>query len=144
LEFVGRIDRQVKVRGYRVEPAEIEDVLRRAAGVQDVAVVAVADDDAELQRLVAYVVPGDAAPEVSELRRVCAERLPAPLIPGAFAFLGELPRTENGKVDTRYLAEVRPGLHGAETLERLLARVEALQPSEVQALLQDLTAGGSS
>lgn len=97
LEFIGRLDRQVKVRGHRVEPAEVEDALRRLPPV--VEVVVLADEDAYGDtRLIAYVVPEDGVP-VDDIRRGLAERLPAYLVPAVFVGLDRLPLNANGKVD---------------------------------------------
>jgi amino acid adenylation domain-containing protein len=100
LEILGRRDRQMKIRGVRVEPAEIERVLRRHAGVRDVAVVAIADPRGN--RLAAYVVPHAAAAATlaaEALARLAREALPEPLVPSHFVFLSELPLTPHGKLD---------------------------------------------
>ncbi|GAA2358005.1 non-ribosomal peptide synthetase [Catellatospora methionotrophica] len=96
LEFLGRVDRQVKVRGHRVEPAEIEDALRALPGVVEVAVVAdrAAHGDT---RLLAYVVLEGADP--AAVRAELSERLPAYLVPAVFTQLAKLPLNPNGKVD---------------------------------------------
>ncbi len=91
LEFLGRVDRQVKVRGYRVEPGEVEAVLRSHPAVAD-AVVTAPDG------LVGYVVLTAAATGAA-LRGHLADRLPDYLVPGAVVVLDELPLTVNGKVD---------------------------------------------
>ncbi|HYG62721.1 MAG TPA: amino acid adenylation domain-containing protein, partial [Thermoanaerobaculia bacterium] len=99
LEFLGRLDQQVKVRGIRVEPGEIEAALAAQPGVRE-AVVVLREDTAGERRLVAYVA-GDAAPE--ELRRALRERLPQALVPAAFVRLAALPLTPNRKVDRQAL-----------------------------------------
>ncbi|CAA9335652.1 MAG: Siderophore biosynthesis non-ribosomal peptide synthetase modules, partial [uncultured Gemmatimonadetes bacterium] len=100
LEFLGRNDHQVKVRGFRVEAGEIEARLREHPGVRE-AVVTARGDASGSTRLVAYVV--GAAPGAEVLRAHLAERLPEYMVPAAYVRLEALPRTPNGKVDTRAL-----------------------------------------
>lgn len=100
LEFVGRTDHQVKLRGLRIELGEIESVLCAVPGVREVAVT-VREDRPGAQRLVAYLV--SAACEESTLRAALAERVPSYMIPQAFVALDALPRNQNGKVDRRLL-----------------------------------------
>ncbi|MFI6638509.1 amino acid adenylation domain-containing protein [Streptomyces sp. NPDC050504] len=104
LEFHGRADDQFKVRGFRIEPGEIEHVLREHADVSGAAAVVQhpSEDDA---RLVAFVVPAEGrTPTPDGLRAHLAARLPAHLVPGAWEFTGELPLTRSGKVDRKELA----------------------------------------
>jgi amino acid adenylation domain-containing protein len=112
LQFGGRIDQQVKVRGFRIEPEEIEAALAAHPGLRDAAVVArrtPAGDTTLLACVVASENPGTTAPEASELRAFLAQRLPAHMIPGAFVSLPGLPVTPNGKVDRGALARLEPG-----------------------------------
>ncbi len=115
LDFLGRLDQQVKLRGMRVEPREIEAVLAQHPGVRE-AVVLARHEPAGL-RLVAYVVTaaaGEPAPgspaagggalDVAALRRHLLANLPDYMVPGAFVVLPALPLTPNGKVDGRALA----------------------------------------
>jgi amino acid adenylation domain-containing protein len=108
LEYLGRIDHQIKVRGFRVEPGEIAAALAAHPWVRD-AVVMAQKQSAGGQRLVAYVVgtPGE-EPELSELRAFLRERLPDFMLPAAYAFLPSLPLTSNGKVDRQALARLSP------------------------------------
>jgi amino acid adenylation domain-containing protein len=105
LVFAGRADRQLKVRGYRIEPGEIEAALRTHPSLRDAVVDARGPGDAK--RIVAWIVPreGMAAPGASDLRAFLRDRLPEPLLPAAFAPVGALPLTPSGKVDRRALAE---------------------------------------
>jgi amino acid adenylation domain-containing protein/FkbM family methyltransferase len=101
LEFLGRIDHQVKVRGFRVELGEIEAALDGHPRVRASAVaLREAGPDAQL---VAYLEAGDEGPEPGELRAYLKRRLPESFVPAHFVFLEALPRTPNGKVDRRAL-----------------------------------------
>ncbi|HSF40240.1 MAG TPA: amino acid adenylation domain-containing protein, partial [Thermoanaerobaculia bacterium] len=130
-DFTGRADRQVKIRGVRVEPGEIEAALLRHPGISG-AVVAVRAHGGE-KSLVAWVVPREAVVLVpGDLRAFLAERLPAALVPGAFVVLDTFPLTPNGKVDRRALPAPEPeertaaGLAAPRTpAEELLAGVWA-------------------
>ena len=103
LEFLARIDDQIKVRGYRIEPGEIEQALLAFPGIQGAKVIARTESPGD-QTLVAYVVtrnrPG---PSIAELRHFLKERLPAYMVPTAYVALPSFPLTPNGKVDRRAL-----------------------------------------
>ena len=107
LEYLGRVDNQVKLRGVRIELGEIESVLRTHPSVH-AAVALVSQAGGDDARLIAYVVAGARRPEPSELRRFVRERLPDHTVPGAFVFLDALPMTPNGKLDRRALLSLAP------------------------------------
>jgi hypothetical protein len=98
LEFLGRLDQQLKLRGYRIEPGEIEAALSQHPNVRT-AVVLAREDSPDDVRLVAYVVPEKAPPTSDELRGFLQARLPGYMVPDAIVFLAALPRTANGKLD---------------------------------------------
>ncbi len=102
LEFLARLDRQVKIRGVRVEPEEVEAALLALPGVHQ-AVVAAHGEGADLH-LVAYLVPQGGGLALDRLRDLLRERLPAPMLPSAFQVLERLPLTPNGKIDRQALA----------------------------------------
>jgi amino acid adenylation domain-containing protein len=103
IEFLGRIDNQVKILGFRIEPEEIEAVLGRHAGVEAIAVVAREDLPGE-KKLVAYVVPRDGQLALPDLRTYAHDKLPAHMVPAAFVKVDALLYTPNRKVDKKALA----------------------------------------
>jgi amino acid adenylation domain-containing protein len=98
IEFLGRADQQVKIRGLRIEPAEIERVLLEHPGVRE-AVLSVFEDPADGNRLVAYVTSKSDPVSMSALRTHARQKLPEHMIPSAFVCLEQLPLTPNGKLD---------------------------------------------
>ncbi|OIK28411.1 non-ribosomal peptide synthetase [Streptomyces malaysiense] len=119
LEFLGRVDRQVKVRGFRIEPGEIEAALRRSGAVGE-AVVVVREDEPGHQRLVGYVTPAGRRPagapgpaaspsrperplDPAALRAAVAALLPAHMVPAAVVVLDRMPLTPQNKIDRRAL-----------------------------------------
>lgn len=102
--YIGRRDHMVKIRGYRVEPEEIEAVLMGLPSVHEAVCVAVPDADGGAA-LAAYVVSGEGmAPDVAELRGRCLDALPRYMVPGAFYLVDGFPKTSTGKTDRRALA----------------------------------------
>ena len=149
LEFLGRVDHQVKIRGHRVECGEIEAVLARHPGVRESAVIG------RDGRLAAYVVAvrdkRDPRPEPGELRRFIAESLPAYMVPAGWVFLDALPLSPAGKVDRRALLDIEPERQGSreeagspveETLARIWAEVLRVERVGMQDNFFDL--GGDS
>jgi len=106
LDYLGRLDDQVKLAGYRIEPAEIEAVIGRHAHVAQVAVVAIGSGSKK--RLAAHIVPRDSATThaelIGELQRMCEASLPSFMVPQEFAVHALLPLTASGKIDRRRLA----------------------------------------
>ncbi|WP_028447472.1 non-ribosomal peptide synthetase [Chitinimonas koreensis] len=120
IEYLGRLDHQLKLRGFRIEPGEIEAALAALPAVREALVMThgnvgggdVGGGDAGL---VAYLVPADAAdavPPAAELRRLLAQRLPDYMVPAHFIVLERLPLTPNGKVDRKALPA--PGRQGGQ------------------------------
>jgi amino acid adenylation domain-containing protein/FkbH-like protein len=136
VEYMGRADQQVKLRGYRIEVAEIEAALGKAEGVGQCVVVVRPHPQLSEQRLVAYLTPAapEQPPAVEQLRRSLREQLPEHMIPGLFVVLEQLPLTPNGKVDKRALPEpedmeeqspdrIEPRNEIEETLARIWSEV---------------------
>jgi amino acid adenylation domain-containing protein len=131
IEFLGRADEQVKVRGYRVEPGEIESALRSHPQVND-AVVTATNGAGEV-RLIAYCTSDDAL-ACEELRSHLAAQLPEFMIPSAIALIDELPRTSSGKVDRRALPD-------PETLTEARATVYVAPRTPVEEAVAAVWAG---
>ena len=103
-QIFGRLDQQVKLRGYRIEPGEIEAVLREVEGIADAAVVLREDEPGE-PWLVGYCSPKPgAAVDTGALMKAAAERLPRYMLPSRLVMLQKLPLTGSGKVDRKALA----------------------------------------
>ncbi len=141
IEFLGRIDQQLKIRGFRVEPGEIEATLRQHPAVQE-AVVSAHQFQPGDKRLIAYVVAGQGhSVSVGELVRHLKEKLPDYMLPSTLIPLDNLPLTPNGKINRLALpapAPTRPNLETeftppATRAEKMLAKIwaEVLQLAQV-------------
>jgi amino acid adenylation domain-containing protein len=124
IDYIGRADRQVKIRGVRVEPGEVEAALASIEGVRQAAVTVVDD------RLVAYVVPASEEIAEEELRRSLGDALPEQLVPSVFVLLDGLPLTPNGKLDRAALPapdpdRAAPGGEPSTERERVLCALFA-------------------
>lgn len=139
IEFLGRNDDQIKIRGYRVELSEINAILNEHPSVRASIVIAREDTPGE-KRLVAYVI-GAAAPDEQSLREALRQRLPDYMEPSAFVWLDEFPLTANGKIDRAALPEpsvdrgtdfVAPRTPVEETLAGIITEVLKLPRVSVQ------------
>jgi natural product biosynthesis luciferase-like monooxygenase protein len=152
LEFLGRLDHQVKIRGHRIELGEIETLLARQPGVKDAVVIARGDTHGD-QRLVGYVTArAGMRPDTRELLAALARELPEVMVPHALALLPALPLTPNGKVDRKALPEPQstrvmlPGTEPQSDLEGTIASIwrEVLGLAQVGATDNFFDLGGHS
>jgi hypothetical protein len=129
LEYLGRVDYQIKLRGFRIEPGEIEHMIMQHPAVHEAVVVAYQDNSTSY--LVAYVTAPDNTPSPSELRHFLTMVLPEYMIPSHWVILASLPTTPNGKIDRRALPapdraatrHARPGVAPLTELERAIASI---------------------
>jgi amino acid adenylation domain-containing protein len=132
IDFLGRADYQVKLRGHRIEPGEIEALLEKCPGIRQ-AVVVLREDQEGDKRLVAYLVAEGTSPSSAALRAVLDAKLPDYMVPSAFVFLDSLPLTGNGKIDRKALLKLPPpnlasaaaqnGAEPANEMESIVASV---------------------
>ena len=112
VDCLGRLDHQVKVHGFRIEPGEIETALRQHKGIAEALVTASADALGE-SRLVGYVISRNGPPSAIELKEYLKSRLPAYMVPASFVVLKEFPLTPNGKIDVKKLPRPDAAPEGA-------------------------------
>lgn len=154
IEYLGRIDDQVKIGGVRIEPREVEAALEQYPGIRETAVVADQDDRGNT-RLVAYVVGvDDSVATVAALRRFMLERLPAAMVPAVFCVTDTMPRTSSGKVDRRALTtaggappiQPRAFIAPRTRVEKMIADIwcEVLEVDRVGVLNDFFALGGTS
>ncbi|SMF97467.1 non-ribosomal peptide synthase domain TIGR01720/amino acid adenylation domain-containing protein [Methylomagnum ishizawai] len=125
VEYLGRLDRQIKLRGFRIEPGEIESLLRQYPGVAEAAVLAREGGAGKI--LVAYVAGTSEIPSPDALTQYLAQRLPGYMVPSRIGVLDRLPRTSGGKLDIKALPEPerpdRPYLAPRTETEQRLADI---------------------
>jgi amino acid adenylation domain-containing protein len=153
IEYFGRVDRQIKIRGFRVEPGEIEAGLARHPAVRDAIVLCRSDGAGEAQ-LVAYVCPREgAAIDAGALSDLLAETLPAHMVPSAFVTIESIPLSPNGKRDISALPPppgiARPSdtfVEPTTGTEKAVARIwaEVLQREDIGAADNFFRLGGQS
>ncbi|MGP4029198.1 amino acid adenylation domain-containing protein [Actinomadura sp. 3N407] len=131
LELPGRGDEQIQIRGFRVEPGEVEAVLAGHPAVAQAAVIAREDTPGD-ERLIGYIVPAGGADDAElpeRARRCCADKLPEYMVPSAVVVLDVLPLTANGKLDRDALPapdyQVGPDRESPDTREELLCQAFA-------------------
>ncbi len=131
IDFLGRADRQAKIRGYRVEPGEISRVLDAHSAVREA--VTIIDQSGPAPRLVAYFTTYNTV-DIAELRTTLSEALPAYMVPAIFMPLAEFPRLPNGKVNV-------PALPTPAASEAAISREFAAPETETEEVLARIWAG---
>jgi amino acid adenylation domain-containing protein len=126
IEFLGRADFQIKLRGHRIEPGEIEALLEQCAGVRQAVVVAREEREGDM-RLVACVVADQAAQNPMALRSALGARLPEAMVPSAFVFLPALPLMHNGKIDRNALLKLPvPSTAASQSITEAESEIERM------------------
>lgn len=154
IQYLGRIDDQIKINGFRIEPAEIETAIKAHPAVAE-AVVLVREDCPGDRRLVAYLAPAPVSEKVGEILQSLKKTLPAHMIPSAFAFVDAFPLTVNGKLDRAALPPPTDGqaretcanvATPATPIQRELARIwcEVLKKNRVEHSDNFFQIGGNS
>ena len=114
IEFIGRVDHQVKVQGFRIELGDIEAALCQHPAVREAVVIARAENGDK--RLVAYIVPTSRSQQIPQLRTFLKEKLPEYMVPTTFVVMEALPLTPNGKIDRRALPAPKQSRPDLETV----------------------------
>lgn len=134
IAFLGRLDEQVKVRGYRVEPGEVSSVLAQHAAIESCVVTATENEPGE-KRLVAYVVPARGAQlSARALREFLLQRIPDYMVPSAFVLIPNLPVTAQGKVNRAAL----PGVNGNRLSDEVYLEPRTMVEEELVKILAPL------
>ena len=153
VEFAGRADHQVKIRGVRVELEEIERILMAQPGVRNVFLDVREDDAGGRTRIIAYVAPASSSPDASALRQALRRSLPGYFVPSAFVLVEGLPLTPTGKVDRGALPAPEQDAQDASTatapsgpIEEAVAKVwmEVLGLAEIDVTASFFDLGGHS
>jgi amino acid adenylation domain-containing protein len=130
LEFLGRIDDQVKISGHRIEPREVEEVIQSHPAVQQAAVVV--NEEMGLTRLAAYIVPrAGQSVNAFDLKRQIRQKLPEPMVPAAIVEIKELPLTASGKVDRKRLPK-------AESIKTSTAEPAKAPRTEIERFIAEI------
>lgn len=135
LEYVGRVDDQLKFNGVRIDPVEIQQVITAVHAVEQCHVMLIESGEWRNNLVACFTVQdADASPSEEELRRVCSERLPRNMIPRQFVHLDTLPRTQNGKIDREKLSSIID----SELVSRNRREDRPEATSEIQKQLQEI------
>lgn len=133
IEFVGRSDSQIKIRGQRLELGEVESVLRGCPEVEDCAILVLKDQVGE-DYLAAYIVPAHESVALAEIRAHCRQKMPNFMIPSRFITLQKMPLSTNGKLDRRALAQIR----GAKSLGSVIEPPRNIAESKLMVIWREL------
>lgn len=133
IEFVGRSDSQIKIRGQRLELGEVESVLRSCPEVEDCAILVLKDQAGE-DYLAAYIVPVHPIIALAEIRAYCRRKMPDFMIPSRFVTLQAMPLSTNGKLDRRALAQIR----GAKSLGSVIEPPRNSTESKLMVIWREL------
>jgi len=139
LQFLGRADNQIKLRGFRIEIGEVEQIVRSGAGVKDAVVILAGEGDSKF--LAAYVCPSSL--DLDMLQALCSSKLPHYMVPSAFVKLESLPTTDRGKLDKKALPAARQ-LHTVATDATLVPPRTPVESSIVEVFAQVLGKNVSS